>query len=101
MGPPPQSRPARTLVLTFMVAPLNDTKTGARPTARATGTELGIRLLVGCYGVSITTGPQSRPARTLVLIFIVAPLNQAEMTSGRPHSRPAQTLAFSFLVALP
>jgi hypothetical protein len=60
--------------------------------------------MVGCYGVSITMGPpppQSRPARTLVLIFIVAPLNQAEMTSGRPHSRPAQTLAFSFLVALP
>jgi hypothetical protein len=99
--PPPQSRPARTLVLIFMVSPLRD---DVRPAAIATGTDVGRRLLVGCYGVSITMGPppQSRPARTLVLIFIVAPLKSdgddvrpAALATGTDVSGRGRKLAAS------
>jgi len=76
----PHSRPARTLVLIFMVGSVD--YMGTEPQSRPART-LVLIFMVGSSSYAGTV-PQSRPARTLVLIFMVVP---RASTAGRIHGR--------------
>jgi hypothetical protein len=77
MTPPePQSRPARTLVLIFMMVFLGDDDEWTDPEPQrgpreATAAPAGLQMKTSLPVPVLPPPPQSRPARTLVLIFMV------------------------------
>jgi hypothetical protein len=93
--PPPQSRPARTLVLIFMVSSF-----GLDGMVRSTQRDRREANLGGrgaWLQIKISPPPQSRPARTLVLIFMVSSLvlggweKSRSVTGARRASAVADT----------
>jgi len=119
MSPPPQSRPARTLVLIFMVSSFgldgwDESTQRDRREVTLDGHDAWLQIKM--------SPPQSRPARTLVLIFMVSSFglggwDEARSATGArqasavtdmslqisgttpPQSRPARTLVLIFMVS--